>query len=224
MTKPPDPDKTQEIDTPKASHSGAPPRPSAPETPWWQNVNQEVPPIPAPSARSSTLPPPTPRRALAAPRRDRGSVQRREAPPGSRLPRSADMPPRQASGLALPAPNSTEGSVRNAPRRRLLIRLGIGLVVMEAFVLAAVLLRLRTPDAPVLDVTKAQRGVEQILTDPKDGYGVKTVTDVVCNNGTNPPIRKGEGFECDVVVDGTPRRVAVVFQDYAGTYAVDRPR
>ena len=114
--------------------------------------------------------------------------------------------------------------MHNPSRRRLLIRLGIGLVVVEAVMLAVVLSRLRASDTPVLDVAKAQRGVEQVLTDPIDGYGVKSVTDVVCNSGKNPTARKGMGFECDAVVDGTPRRVAVVFQDDAGTYAVDRPR
>jgi len=76
----------------------------------------------------------------------------------------------------------------------------------------------------VLDISKAQRGVEQVLMDPVDGYGAKAVTKVVCNGGINPVVRKGSGFDCDVIVDGTSRRVAVVFQDDQGTYAVDRPR
>ncbi len=76
----------------------------------------------------------------------------------------------------------------------------------------------------VLDITAAQRGVEQILRDPIDGYGAESVTKVVCNNGVNPAVKTGAEFICEAVVDGAPRRVAVVFQDAVGTYAVDRPR
>lgn len=81
----------------------------------------------------------------------------------------------------------------------------------------------RTP-ARVLDIAKAQQQVEQILRDPLDGYGAGTVSAVVCNNGINPTIKAGSGFSCDATVDGAPRRIAVVFQDDDGTYAVDRPR
>jgi hypothetical protein len=91
---------------------------------------------------------------------------------------------------------------------------------------SAVGLSLSGPPAAtrVLDITAAQRGVEQILRDPIDGYGAETVTRVVCNDGLNPAVKKDNGFSCDAVVDGVPRRVAVVFQDENGTYAVDRPR
>lgn len=75
-----------------------------------------------------------------------------------------------------------------------------------------------------LDVNAAQAGVRQILTDPINGYGRDNVTDITCNNGSNPTIRAGGGFSCEVVVDGANRQVAVVFTDNAGTYEVDRPR
>lgn len=76
----------------------------------------------------------------------------------------------------------------------------------------------------VLDVESAQRQVEQIVRDPLDGYAAGTVTGVVCNGGVNPALEKGAEFICEAVVDGVSRRVAVVFQDDAGTFAVDRPR
>lgn len=75
-----------------------------------------------------------------------------------------------------------------------------------------------------LDVTAAQDGVVQVLTDPINGYGRDEVTDVQCNNGVNPTVRKGRTFTCAVVVDGAQRQVTVEFSDNAGTYAVDRPR
>lgn len=81
----------------------------------------------------------------------------------------------------------------------------------------------RTP-ARVLDIAKTQRQVEQILRDPLEGYGAGTVTAVVCNNGINPTIARGSEFSCTATVDGSQRRIAVVFQDDDGTYAVDRPR
>jgi len=76
----------------------------------------------------------------------------------------------------------------------------------------------------VLDITKVEQAVEQLVVDPVDGYGATTVTEVVCNNGINPIVKKDTGFSCNVVVDGEAKRVAVFFQDDAGTYAVDRPR
>ena len=220
MTRPPDPDQTREIRThpPPRRPSPKTSLPPVPEAPWWQTVNREVPPIPTPPPR-----PPEPQPAPVASRQARGSVPRRQA-----LRPSPTAPPANPIPQEAPAPNPTgrppKKSVRKPSRRRLLIRLGVGLVVVEAIVLGVVLSRLRASDTPVLDIAKAQRGVEQVLTDPVDGYGAKSVTGVVCNNGKNPTVRKDSGFECDAVVDGTQRRVAVVFQDDAGTYAVDRPR
>jgi len=92
-------------------------------------------------------------------------------------------------------------------------------------VAAATLASSETNPAPrVLDIASAQRQVEQILLDPLEGYGAGTVTGVVCNNGVNPAVEKGAGFICEAIVDGASRRVAVIFQDDAGTYAIDRPR
>lgn len=76
----------------------------------------------------------------------------------------------------------------------------------------------------VLNVSTAEAGVQRILVDPAEGYGATSVTDVVCNNGDDPEIRKGGTFTCDVIVDGRKRQVLVVFQDDNGTYEVDRPR
>ena len=56
-----------------------------------------------------------------------------------------------------------------------------------------------------LDVSKADAGVQQILTDSTNGYGAKNVKDVKCNNGQNPTVKKGASFDCDVSIDGTKR-------------------
>ena len=75
-----------------------------------------------------------------------------------------------------------------------------------------------------LDVSKADAGVQQILTDSTNGYGAKNVKDVKCNNGQNPTVKKGASFDCDVSIDGTRRSVTVTFQDNKGTYEVGRPK
>lgn len=75
-----------------------------------------------------------------------------------------------------------------------------------------------------LDVSKAQQGVQQILTDESNGYGAKNVKDVKCNNGANPTVKKGDTFNCEVSIDGTKRQVTVTFQDDKGTYEVGRPK
>jgi hypothetical protein len=75
-----------------------------------------------------------------------------------------------------------------------------------------------------LDVNKAQAGVQQILTDQTNGYGVKTADNVKCNNGQNPTVKKGDTFNCDVSVDGQHKQVTVTFQDSSGTYEVGRPK
>jgi hypothetical protein len=75
-----------------------------------------------------------------------------------------------------------------------------------------------------LDVSAAQSGVRQILTDESNGYGAKNVKDVKCNNGDSPTVKKGETFDCEVSIDGTKRQVTVTFQDNNGTYEVGRPK
>ena len=75
-----------------------------------------------------------------------------------------------------------------------------------------------------LDVSKANAGVQQILTDSTKGYGAKNVKDVKCNNGQNPTVKKGASFDCDVSIDGTKRSVTATFQDNKGTYEVGRPK
>lgn len=74
-----------------------------------------------------------------------------------------------------------------------------------------------------LDISKTQRAVEQILRDPVDSCGARTVTRVTCNSQVGPTIKRGDEFSCDATVDGAPRRVAVVFQDDDGTCGPARP-
>jgi hypothetical protein len=75
-----------------------------------------------------------------------------------------------------------------------------------------------------LDVSAAQTGVAQILSDEANGYGAKNVKDVKCNDGASPTVKKGDTFDCEVSIDGTKRQVTVTFQDDNGTYEVGRPK
>jgi hypothetical protein len=104
--------------------------------------------------------------------------------------------------------------------------IAVGVIAISAGVIGIIfgLSRFDVLQGNVLNVSKAEAGVQRILLDPADGYGVTSVTDVVCNNGDDPEIKKGGTFTCEVIVDGRKRQVLVVFQDDNGTYEVDRPR
>ena len=106
----------------------------------------------------------------------------------------------------------------------MLIAVGVIAIAAAAVLLWVVLSGIDVLKGKVLDLSRAEAGVRRILTDPVDGYGATTVSDVECNNGRDPRITKGGTFTCDVVVDGRKRTVLVVFQDDNGTYEVDRPR
>jgi hypothetical protein len=108
-------------------------------------------------------------------------------------------------------------------RRALLLGGGVAAAVGAAVAIGAVVAGTKTP-AAVLDVTDAQRGVELVLRDPVEGYGLNDIGPVLCNDGQNPSVEQGTGFECTVSVGGVQRQVSVIFQDNQATYAVDRPR
>ncbi|WP_234834886.1 DUF4333 domain-containing protein, partial [Mycolicibacterium stellerae] len=142
----------------------------------------------------------------------------------------ARPPPRSG-----PAPYRPSAPVRNrhakavSGRRRggqVALLIAVSAIAISAGAVAIVfgLSRLDVLKGRVLNVSKAEAGVQRILQDPTEGYGVTSVTDVVCNNGDDPEIKKGGTFTCDVIVDGRKRQVLVVFSDDKGTYEVDRPR
>ncbi len=125
-------------------------------------------------------------------------------------------------------PQYVPPGVDETTSKRSLAALGTILGVLAAIIVVAVLvLGFWKPGFFVttqLDVSKAQSGVQQILSDQTNGYGAKNVKDVKCNNGQNPTVRKGDNFTCEVSIDGTKRQVTVTFQDDKGTYEVGRPK
>lgn len=44
-------------------------------------------------------------------------------------------------------------------------------------------------------MTEAQHSVEQALRDPMDDYGLAGVGSIACNNGLNPEVVRGAGFD-----------------------------
>lgn len=75
-----------------------------------------------------------------------------------------------------------------------------------------------------LDLTIAQRDIEQLLSDRANGYGLTAVADVKCNNGENPTVRAGATFTCTVSIGGSPRHVTVAFDNSVGDYTVSPPQ
>lgn len=174
-------------------------KPQADEEPWWKNANKRP-----------TPPPPPP---MPAP------------PPRPSPPQRQPNPPPRAQPSA-PARNrhAKAAQARNRGNVALLGALGVMAIAVAAVVVMVGLSGFDAFTGKVLDVSKAENGVQRILLDPNDGYGATNVSDVECNGGNDPEVKKGASFTCDVVVDGRQRQVLVVFQDDDGTYEVDRPR
>ena len=171
------------------------------ETPWWQKV-----------------------------RRHRTAATQHPAQPQEPPYQHGHHPQYVQQQPVYPGPHPpTPASPFNQPKRSkrwlltiALVLLGVllGLVVMAV----AALIVFASSDRKQLDVAKAEAGVRQVLTDPTQGYGLENITDVKCNGGDNPTVKKDETFSCEVNVNGDKRQVAVVFIDDNGTYEVDRPR
>jgi hypothetical protein len=129
-------------------------------------------------------------------------------------------PARQPVPPATPAPGAPK-----RPRRRMFVWAGVAIILVEAVVAVVALGFFGFFGAAyLLDVRQAEAGVQQILGDPINGYGANDVASVRCNDGRDPTIEQGEGFTCQVTINGTRRQVQVVFRDDAGTYEVDGPR
>ena len=101
---------------------------------------------------------------------------------------------------------------------------GLAIILVEAVVAVVALWAFGYSRANVLDVRQAEAGVQQILSDPINGYGANDVESVACNDGIDPTIEQGASFMCHVTINGARRQVHVVFRDDAGTYEVDGPR
>lgn len=139
------------------------------------------------------------------------TVNQRPAPVPPPPPRPAPPPARVAKQA--PAKNSQWWIVA-----------GAAVVVLGGVGLGVGLSTLNPVRDNVLEVSEVEDDVTAVLLDPVDGYGVAGLTKIRCNDGDDPVVAAGAEFRCEVVVDDKAQSVLVVFQDDAGTYAVDRPR
>lgn len=106
-------------------------------------------------------------------------------------------------------------------KRRLLLAGGIAAAAIVALVVVLLAATLLGQDG--LNIQAAQEGVTRILTDKATGYGLTAVSDVTCNNGENPDIKKGATFTCDVTINEAAQQVTVTFLDDDGKYEVGSP-
>jgi hypothetical protein len=123
-------------------------------------------------------------------------------------------------------PATADGEPTKDSKRSVAILVTLG-VLVAAIIAAVAVTGFWKPGFFVttkLDVNKAQQGVQNILTDQVNGYGVKDVKDVKCNKGENPTVKKNDTFTCDATIDGQHKLVTVTFQDDSGTYEVGRPK
>jgi hypothetical protein len=203
-----------------------------PNQQWPSDEPAQPPPAPEePTAQAGWQPPayaPTP---YAPPQPYPGTPQYPQ--PGQFQPGQYGQQYPTAEGYGQPPPYAPPGTQYGeaAPAkgsRSSLAIIGVIGGVLGAIIVAAVLVMgFWKPGFFVttkLDVNKAQSGVQQILTDQTNGYGVKSADNVKCNNGQNPTVKKGDTFTCDVSVDGQHKQVTVTFQDNKGTYEVGRPK
>ncbi|MCT7366623.1 hypothetical protein A7G45_27565 [Mycolicibacterium llatzerense] len=97
------------------------------------------------------------------------------------------------------------------------------MLAVEAVALVIGVSMLHTSRTTDLDINQAQQGVEQVLTDTVSGYGVTNISNIRCNNGVNPPVKKDGTFKCEATIGGRQRQITVVFVDDNGTYEVGGP-
>jgi hypothetical protein len=124
-------------------------------------------------------------------------------------------------------PQPYDQAAAKGSKRSMAVIGGVGGVIAVLLIAVVLVLGFWQPGFFVttkLDVSKAQAGVQQILSDETNGYGAKNVKDVKCNKGSDPIVKKGGTFDCDVSIDGASKHVTVTFQDDKGTYEVGRPQ
>lgn len=217
---------------PRQPHLPARPRPLPRPAPRFRPptgqppLRQPAPPVPGPAPatrRSDRLP----GESTSNPPWWQTINRDRAEGPLAALPKPKPEPVKPAAQPVPPAQTSQPPAPAASERRSPVwwrVTAAAGAAVVIGGVAAGVSLSESSRTPRVLDIAAAERQVELIVREPLEGYGAATVTAVSCNNGVNPTIQKGATFSCDAVVDGTPRQIAVVFQDDAGTFAVDRPR
>ncbi|MCH9729986.1 MAG: DUF4333 domain-containing protein, partial [Actinomycetia bacterium] len=142
-------------------------------------------------------------------------------PDGATVPAPGAPPTAQ---WAAPAVIAAAQKPRSKTRSKVLLGGGVAVVVAAAVVAVTALWVPGFARSTTLDANAAQDSVRQILTDPVPaGYGAQNVTDITCNDGTNPPVRTGDTFTCAVTINNNTYQVTATFTDDTGAYIVGRP-
>lgn len=134
-------------------------------------------------------------------------------PPNMPPPRPAPVPPQQTRPDVSPAPPGTPS------RSRFLVAGGIAiaaLVAVGGFVTPGFFVGKR------LDVDNAEKSIAALLSDPTNTFGA--VSDVRCNDGHDPRVKRGSGFTCTLTIDGREKQVTATFTDNDGNYQVGVPK
>ena len=117
--------------------------------------------------------------------------------PAARAPQPPPAPRSRAQRHTGTAPQSRNRHAKATSTRRksgqFALLIAVGVIAISAGVIGIIfgLSRFDVLKGNVLNVSKAEAGVQRILLDPADGYGVTSVTDVVCNNGDDPRDQEG---------------------------------
>lgn len=198
-----DPSEPQPGTTPSHPEGTAPwtPKPGAPDPFAEHPAGEERTSAPDPHQADIGEPAPTP-------------------PPAAEHPSDEAAPTETPSATTAPDDPSLPGS----KRAKRAAQLGAALAVITAAFLILGLWKPGFLNTTKLDVTIAQRSIEQLLADQANGYGLSAVSDVTCNNGQNPTVRAGATFTCTLRVGGTPRQLTVTFDNSSGDYTVSPPQ
>ena len=155
-------------------------RAGASEEPWWRNVNRQVPAPPRSRVQRpspAAQPPPAPRPGGTPYQPDRRAEPRRVSP-GQRRGQQPDR-----HNAPVRNRQAQPGSVRRrGSQLPVLVAVGAIAILAGAVGLMVGLSRLDVLKGQVLDVSKAEAGVQQILIDSIDGYIATNVTDVAETN------------------------------------------
>lgn len=120
-----------------------------------------------------------------------------------------------------PAPPATSKKKGSKSKPFLIAGAVVGVLLL---VVIAVVVLSTNKDSKKVAVSDVQTQVQEVLLDRITGYSSGDITDVKCNNGQDPTVKKGGSFTCNVSVRGKQHQLTVTFEDADGTYEVGLPQ
>ncbi|MFV8316660.1 DUF4333 domain-containing protein [Mycobacterium sp. 23] len=123
-----------------------------------------------------------------------------------------------------PTPSPDTSKAKGSKSKPFLIAGAVAAVLIVGVVVVLLVSSGLNRDSKKVAVAGVQTQVEQTLVDRITGYSSGDISDVRCNDGRDPTVKKGGSFTCDVTVRGQRRQLKVTFQDDSGTYWVGLPQ